>query len=248
MRILGLNKTQAIEKFPDLADYKKEKNFVTIAYNLVIDKITEGLNLQDCKTLAKEKLNFSLVTALNIVDDFKKGTARVNYRLDEAIGVIDEALVELKKFFYTPKTYHRVSRTLMIVRRPKEASKVIWLMTGFYIDPQSWTHLINEVIDDKVTYIKFYYTEKGIRRVVRINLHEYKIQKERLLRVKFISENKEQKIIDLVNSHFGCFKISSVFAIEEIGDRLIIYPTCNKKEKVEMNLFEFEDLLKEKEA
>jgi hypothetical protein len=238
---MGMTKTEVIEKYPVLEQYKKDRTFMITAYHILIDKITEGLNIEDCKILAKEKLDFSLVSALSLIDDFKRGASTVNYKLDEAINIIDYALIELKKFFCTPRTNHRISKTTMIIRRKKEVSKVIWLMTGFYIYPESWTHLVNEVVEDKAVYIKFCYTEKGVGRFVRVNLHEYKIYKKQPLRLKIINENTEKEIINIVNTHFGFFKISCVFATEKVGDRLIIYPTRNRKEKVEMNLFEFED-------
>jgi hypothetical protein len=203
---------------------------------VLIDKITEGLNIEECKILAKEKLDFSLVTALSLIGDFKRGASTVNYKLDEAIRIVDSALIELKRFFYTPRTNHRISKTMMIIRKKKEVSKVIWFITGFYVYPESWTHLVNEVIEDKAVFIKFCYTENGIGYFVRVNLHKYKIYKKQPLRLKIVNENEENKIIDIVNSYFGFFKISSVFATEKIGDRLIIYPTRNRKEKIEMEL------------
>jgi hypothetical protein len=73
-------------------------------------------------------------------------------------------------------------------------------------------------------------------------LCDYLFNKKQAYRVKIIHTNKEKEIIDIVNLHFGYFKITSVFAVEIIGDRLIIYPTTNRNEKVEMNLVEFEQL------
>lgn len=240
MRIMGMNKKEVIAKFPILEKYKKDNNFANTAYHVLIEKITDGLNIEDCKSLAKEKLDFSLVSALSLIDDFKRGASTVNYKLDEAITTVDYALKELKKFFYTPRTYHRISRTAMIIRRKEEVSKVIWLMIGFYVYPDSWTHLVNEIVEDKAVFIKFCYTENGIARFVRVGLHEYKIHKRQPLKLKIVNENEGEKIIDIVNSHFGFFKITSVFATEIIGDRLIIYPTRNRKEKVEMDLLAFE--------
>jgi hypothetical protein len=72
-------------------------------------------------------------------------------------------------------------------------------------------------------------------------LREYKVNKEQSFTLKILTKNQEEEIIQIVNGHFGFFKISSAFALETIGDRLIIYPTRNRKEKVEMNLFAFED-------
>jgi hypothetical protein len=241
IKIMGMNKTEVMERFPILKQYQKENDFVTTAYRVLIDKIIEGLNIEDCKILARERLDFSLLTALSLVEDFKKGALKANYRLDEAIRVLDYALKELKKFFYTPKTYHRISRNPMLIADRTGVSKVIWLMTRFYVYPHLWTHLVNEIIEDKIVYVIFYYTEHGSNRFVRVNLHDYKIYKKQLLNLKIVNENQEKEIINIVNSHFGTFKISSVFATEEIGDRLIIYPTRNRQEKVEMNLFTFED-------
>jgi hypothetical protein len=241
MRVMGMNKAEVIKKFPSLQSYRKDSDFVIKAYTVLIDKITDGLNIEDCKVLAKEKLDFSLVAALSLVEDFKRGANRANNQLDEALGVIEYALKELKKFFYTPKVYHRISRTPMLIAHKKEVSKVIWSIIGFYIYPETWTHLINEVIESKDTYVNFYYTENGIPRFVRVNLREYKVYKEQPLNLKILTKNEEKETIQIVNSYFGFFKISSAFALETIGDRLIIYPTRNRKEKVEMNLFEFED-------
>jgi hypothetical protein len=242
-----MNKAQVIDRYPVLKEYNKDKNFITKAYHVIIDKIIDGLNLKECQNLAKEKLDFSLFTALSAIEDFKKGSIVGTKHLDNAVWLVTTVLEDLKRHFYTPPVHYRVSGTGMFLtkiskQRKIELSKTIWLMTSFYVSPESWTFLTNEIVDDKFVYWNLEYTQRGIRHSLRINLCDYLFNKKQAYRVKIIHTNKEKEIIDIVNLHFGYFKITSVFAVEIIGDRLIIYPTTNRNEKVEMNLVEFEQL------
>jgi hypothetical protein len=247
MRIAGMNKYQVVKRYPVLEKYQEDASFITTAYHVIIEKITEGLNLKECQNLAKERLDFSLFTALTAIDDFKKGAMVATKHLDNAICLVACVLEDLKRHFYTPPVYYRVSKTGMFLgktskARKAELSKIIWLMTSIYVVPETWSFLINEIIDDRIVYWHLQYIERGIKKKLRVNSWDYLLYKKQGNKVKISPTNKQNEIIDIVNSHFGYFKITSVFATERIGDRLIIYPTSNGKETVEMNLFKFEEL------
>jgi hypothetical protein len=128
------------------------------------------------------------------------------------------------------------------IEKKKELSRVIWLMTSFYIYPETWINYTNEIVADKIVFLNLRYTEKNKKHSLRINLREYLLYQKQASELKIVTKKQEKDIIDIVNYHFGFFKISSVFATEIVGDQLMIYPTRNKKEKIEINLFRFEDL------
>jgi hypothetical protein len=246
MRIVGMNKSEVVHKYPVLKEYTKSNDFISRAYRVIIDKITDGLNLSDCKMVAKEKLDSSLVHALSVVEDFKRGSARINHNLDDSIVVISSALEELKSYFYTPPIQYRTTRTLIFLKtldieKKKELSRVIWLMTGFYIYPETWINYTNEIVADKIVFLNLRYTEKHKKHSLRINLREYLLYQKQASELKIVTKKQEKDIIDIVNYHFGFFKISSVFATEIVGDQLMIYSTRNRKERIEINLFQFED-------
>lgn len=246
MRIVGMTKTDLVKKYPSLTEYKKDKDFPRKAYQIVANKIMDGLNIQACLAMAREKLDFGLVSALDVIDDLNRGKLNTFKKLDKAVFTVEKSLQEFKSYFYTPPTHYRKTSTLMFLKqldfkKKLEISLIVWVLTGIYVEPLAWKNLINEVVAEKVTYWNLQYADKGTTRSMRIKLKDYLFVRDSNLDIEIVSSAKEQDIVDIINLHYGEFKISSVFAIQIIKDMIYIFPSKCRKEYVSMNLFLYQD-------